>query len=300
MTTTTKLSPKELLSQLADSNSSGCLELDGGLVSWKIYFHQGKLKYACCSAQLLDQLKYHLHYFEWKQVIAALKDLPQSLVKIQDKTPEQNLYSKIISWLLEEKHLDLSQGLKLIEHITKDEIQSCLWLDRGTSSWHDKHPLPPWIPQPIQDSLSIKVSECLNEAQIRLKQWQNCSAELLSVYQRPYFPPSWETKPLPALGSLNHKTLIELTQVLRGRTSIRQLSILFKKDEFQIAQILSPYIDEKIIYLHHAQLPLDKLPTVPRIKQDVLPSSLLNLDNDSATSHNKISNANNKTWKIVC
>ena len=296
MTTTTKLNSRELLSQLADSNSSGCLELDEGLISWKIYFQQGKIKYVCCSAQLLDRLKYYLHYFGWKQAIAALKNLPPSLVKIKsstrDKSSAQNLYDRVIPWLLTEKHLDLSQSLKLIEHITKDEIQYCLWLDKGASSWHDEQ-LPSWIPSAIQDSLSLTISECLNQEQIRLQQWQNCSNEILSVYQRPYFPPSWETKTLPASGPLNRKTLIELTQVLRGRTSIRQLSILLKKDELQVAQILSPYIDEKIIYLHHAQTPLDKLPAIPRIKQDVRQSN-------SPTRHENSSNTSNKTWKIVC
>ncbi|MBE9044487.1 response regulator [Pleurocapsales cyanobacterium LEGE 10410] len=303
MTTTTKLNSRELLSQLADSNSSGCLELDEGLVSWKIYFQGGKIQYVCCSAQLLDQLKYYLHYFGWKQAIAALKNLPPSIIKMQsspqNKSPTQNLYGKVIPWLLTEKHLDLSQCLKLIEQIDKDEIQYCLWLDRGTSSWHEGHPLPSWIPLPIQDSLSLSVSECLNQEQIRLKQWQDCSNEILSVYQRPYFPPSWETKSLPASGSLNRRTLIELTQVLRGRTSIRQLSILLKKDELQVAKILSPYIDEKIIYLNDAQSPLDKLPAIPKTKRDV-GHSLSNSNNDSKAGHPNAANAQNKTWKIVC
>ena len=45
MTVDTQLNPEKLLSTLADSHSSGCLELNQGLVSWEIYLQQGALKY---------------------------------------------------------------------------------------------------------------------------------------------------------------------------------------------------------------------------------------------------------------
>ena len=303
MTTTIKLSPTELLSQRANANSYGCLNIDSGLVSWKIYLHQGKIQYAYSSVQSLDQLKYHLHYFGLKQAIAALGKLPQSFSKIQssiqDKSPAQNIYNKVIPWLLAEQRIDLSQCTKLIQNMTKDDIQSCLWLDSATSSWEDGHSLPIWIPVQIRDFLFWDVSECLNERQIKLRQWQNCSKELLSVYQRPYFPPGWETNSLPESGSLTRKTLIELTQVLRGRTSIRQLSILLKKDELQVAQILSPYIDQKIIYLHHAPSPLNKLPQIPRSVQKPLKAKLDTYHDNEATQAS-MSKSSVKTWKIVC
>ena len=73
MTTAIKLNPQELLSRLAKSNSSGCLELDEGEIYWKIYLHQGNLKYIHSSVQLLDQIKYHLHHLGLKKAIAALK-----------------------------------------------------------------------------------------------------------------------------------------------------------------------------------------------------------------------------------
>lgn len=303
MPTVTKLEPIKLLSKLADSNSSGCLKLDTGLVSWKIYLQQGHLQYVYCSVQLLEQLKYHLHCCGSKQAIVALQHLPPSFTRIQstiqDKSPAQNFYSKVISWLLREERLDLSQGSKLIESITKDELQSCLWLDRGNSSWQEGDLIPTWIPPQIKNSLLFDISECLNDGQMRLRQWHKCSTELLSVHQRPYFPPSWETKPLPTSGSLNHKTLVELTKVLRGRTSIRQLSILLKKDELQVAQILSPYIDEKIIYLHHAQAPLDKLPHIPKNLREA--RLLAEKDNNKGEINQGYSiQSSVKNHKIVC
>ena len=292
MTSTTKLNPPELLSQLAESKSFGCLELAQEAVSWKIYLQQGKIKYAECSIQLIDLLQYHLHHFGWTQAIAALKQFSPSPTK--DKPPSKSLYEIVISWLLTEKHLDLTQVAQLLERIVGEEIQLCLRLDRYqcNSSWQDGTSVPNWIPSLIQSSLALNVSECLKEQQIRLEQWQSCSEKLLSVHQRPYFAPSWEQKTLPS-GTLNIQTLKELTKVLRGRTSIRQLSVLLKKDELQVAQILSPYIENKIIYLHHAPEPLNKLPDIPQSPNSQANNSRLN---SSVTTTTKPA----KVWKIIC
>ena len=293
MTTTAKLNPTELLSQLAESNNSGCLEVVAEAISWKIYLQQGNLKYIECSVQLLDQVKYHLYQLGWTEAIATLKQLPASI--IADKSSDRSLYGQVICWLLAE-NFDLARTATLIEHIIKDELQYCLMLDRGNSFWHDGTSLP-WIPPQIEDSVALDVPECLKEQQIRLKLWQNCSDRLLSVHQRPYFAPSWSEKTLPP-GSLNHQSLTELTKVLKGRTSIRQLSILLKKDELQVAQILSPYIDEKIIYLHHAPAPLNKLPNIPRTSEEE--SSLSQLDRARQVLQNTTTSIPAKTWKIVC
>jgi two-component system, chemotaxis family, response regulator PixG len=302
MTTAIKLDPQKLLSQLADANRSGCLEINAESISWKIYLHEGNIQYVHCSAQLLEQLQYHLYYLGWHKAISAIKQLPHDLLNeslsIQSKS-SKHIYEKVIAWLLSQQHLDLSQVLKLIQNITKDNLLSCLWLENGSSSWQDKSTLPDWIPEQIQSFLCLKISECLNEAQIKQRQWQNCSEQLLSVYQRPYFPPSWEKKPLPASGSLNHELLINLTQVLKGSTSIRQLSILLNKDEIKVAKILSPYIDDKIIYLHHAQAPLDQLPHIPKNIFAASPKSLENNNNGDITQGSKVE-ASVKTWKIVC
>ncbi len=299
METALKLDVKKLLEQLAQSQSSGCLELNEEFVSWKIYLQQGNLKYVYCSIENLDQLKFYLHYLQLKQAVAALERLPDSLVNrqssVEDELDGQNLYGNVIPWLLSAKQLDLSQGIKLLQQITKDALSFCLWLERGTSSWHGGNSLPAWIPLQLQNAISLNVPEFLLLEQTRLKQWQQCSSELLSVYQRPYFAPSWENKSLPTSGSLNLKTLQELSQVLRGRTSIRQLSVLLRKDELNVGKILSPYIDAKIIYLHHAQTPLEKLPSIPR-----LDNNAQDLLSGNYKSENNLQKIELKTWKIVC
>lgn len=290
MTTTAKLNPSELLSQLASKNS-GCLEIVAEEISWKIYLQQGKLKYIDCSVQLLEQLKYYLCKLNDTEAIAALKKLPASAIA---NNSGQSLYGKAISLLLAE--IDTARGATLIEQIVKDELLYCLMVDRGNSFWHDRTSVPNWIPLQVEASVVLDVAECLKEQQIRLKLWQNCSDRLLSVHQRPYFAPSWSEKTFPT-GSLNHQSLTELTRVLKGRTSIRQLSILLKKDELQVAQILSPYIDEKIIYLHHPPAPLNKLPNIPRTPEE---NSLLSKPDNTRITTNSTTSKPAKTWKIVC
>lgn len=299
MTTTSKLNSQLLLSQLAAAKNSGCLELRGELVVWKIYLQTGSLRYVYCSAQSLDQLKYHLHFLGLKPALAALKKLPQSLLGENLSKPEQSeqstdldIYSKIILWLIAEKQINSDESIKLIESITKDELQSCLWLDQGDSIWKENVLVPAWITSQIQVSISLSIAECLNEAQIKTRQWQKCSKELLSIHQRPYFTPDWETKTLPDSGSLNHKVLMELAKVLKGRTSIRQLSIILNKNELQVAQILSPYIDKKIIYLYHPQDPLNKIPPISQ--------SLKNLNQEEKLTVNNKPGEAIKIWKIVC
>jgi two-component system, chemotaxis family, response regulator PixG len=299
MTTTSKLNSQQLLSQLAAAKNSGCLELRGKSVVWEIYLQTGSLVYVYCSAQSLDQLKYHLHFLGMKVALAALKKLPQSLQSEQssqaDRSEQSNkldIYSKIILWLIAEKQLNSNESSKLIESITKDELQSCLWLDQGDSLWKENVLVPAWITSHTKVFSKLSIAECFNEAQIKTRQWQKCSQELLSVHQCPYFTPGWETITPPDLGSLNHKVLMGLTKVLRGRTSIRQLSILLNKNEYQVAQILSPYIDKKIIYLNHPEDPLNKIPAI---------SKNLNYPNQEKklTANNQTSEAI-KTWKIIC
>ncbi|VEP14958.1 Response regulator containing a CheY-like receiver domain and a GGDEF domain [Hyella patelloides LEGE 07179] len=304
MVATAKLNLRELLSQLASFDNSGCLEVSDQLVSWKIYLQQGELVYVYCSAQTLDQLKYYFYRLGWKQAITALKQLPSSYLKIQshiqNKVSTQNLYSKIISWLLAGQHIKSSQALKLIEYMTKDGLQFCLLVDKGNVSWHDKEPLPLWIREQLVQPLHLNLLECLKVEQTRLKQWQSCSEQILSVHQRPYFTPGWEQKTLPVSGSLNQQTLEDLTKILRGRTTIRQLSVLLKKDELKIARILSPYIDHKIIYLRDAESPLDRLPNIPRIHKNTRQSFNPTISN---TTQHQEENSNypiNKVWKIIC
>lgn len=265
---TQKFDPAELLVKSSKSNSTGYWEFTKNSVYWKVYLYEGKLTYIDCSIQLLTQLKYYLLRQGWKDTAAALKDMPQSYLKtninVTNDSSTVNFYEYAVFWLLNEKYLDSSQFTQLIEDITQDALQSCLWLRDGTNVWHDQEPMPSWIHDQIGNSLSLDVLDLVDFLQHRLKQWHSCTSELNSPYQRPYFLDYRDIDKSPESGVLSAKALNELAQIMRRGLSFRQLSIFLNKDELHVAQILSPYIEHKMIHLRNPQPPLDQLPTIPK------------------------------------
>ena len=280
-----KLNPQELLSKLVTSKSSGCLKLSNGKIDWKIYLQQGNLKYIDCSVQLLEQLEYYLHYLGLREAVMVLKQWSAldtvRPVNLEETTP--NTYSKAISLLLSEKYLSIPQAVKLIHHITEEALQYCIWIDKDVSHWHKGESIPQWIDAKLGNFPPLDLAKSLSLAQSKLKQWQSCSDKLFSVHQRLYFVSDWEKKELPLFGLLDRQALKQLAKIANGRISIRQLSLLLKKHELDVAQMLSPYIDERIIHLRSPQPALLQFPTIPRLDDNSYQSSSIN-----------------KIYKIVC
>jgi len=265
---TQKFNPVGLLVKSSNSNNTGYFEFTKGSVFWRVYLQEGKLKYVDCSIQLLSQLKYYLLRQGWKDAAAALKNVPESYLKSKDNPegtfPYQSLYEHAILWLLAEKRLDVSQFIQLIEDISQDSLQSCLWLTDASYVWHKEESIPSWIKAQTGDSLSLDILDLVYFLQKRLKKWQGCAPELLSPYQRPYFLDYRDIDRPPSSGVLSLKTLNQLSQVMRRGLSFRQLSLFLNKDELHVAQILSPYIEHRMIHLRNPQSPLDRLPNIPK------------------------------------
>ncbi|MEM9272931.1 MAG: response regulator [Cyanobacteria bacterium P01_F01_bin.143] len=259
--------PVEILLESAGTNKTGYLDFVAGSVSWRVYLQSGKLKYVDCSLQSLPQLKYFLLRQEWNNVVATLKDLPKSYLKTEmepgQKSFENRLYEQTINWLVAQKHIYHSQFLQLIEDITQDSLESCLWLRKGTVSWHEGELIPSWIQTEIGDSLSFDIPDLVDFLQERLKKWQSCDSDLTSPHQRPYFLDYRDIDKVQITGILSQQALIRLANIMRKGLSFRQLSIVLQKDEIHVAQLLSPYIKHKIIHLRSPQPPLDQLPTIP-------------------------------------
>ena len=260
--------PVEILLKSADLNNTGYLEFVTKSVSWRVYLQSGKLKYVDCSLQSLPQLKYFLLRQEWNTAVAALKDLPKSYLKtemdLEQKSFDNRLYEQAINWLLAERHLDHSQFLQLIEDITQDSLESCLWLREGISSWHEAESIPSWIEAEIGNALSFDIPDLLDFLKQRLKKWQSCASDLISPHQRPYFLDYRDIDQVKIAGVLSQQALIRLANIMRKGLSFRQLSIILQKDEIHVAQLLSPYIEHNKIHLRSPQSPLDRLPNIPR------------------------------------
>jgi two-component system, chemotaxis family, response regulator PixG len=262
-----KIDPAELLLTAARLKQTGCLELSqftrgdaaSKAISWRVYLHKGQLQYVDCSIATLAQLKCCLIRQGWKSAAASLQDPKLS---VQENSSEQ-----AISWLLDEKHINDTQFLELISAINQDSLEPCLWLNEGTSCWHEAELIPLWIRQRGGDALSLNVVDLVNFLQQKLRKWQKCTSKLVSPHQRPYFLNYRDIDKEPSIGILSEKVLRDLGQVMRTGLSFRQLAHFINRDELYVGQVLSPYIQQEIIHLRKPLAPLDLWPEIPRLLQ---------------------------------
>ena len=305
MTTSTEVNPQvnqiepiELLSQLADSKRSGCVRIDSGSVLWDVYLQQGLVKYINCSVESIEQLSQYLQILNLANAIAVVKKLPQSL--LSQETDNTSLYQKVISKLIEEEKLDLKERVRLLAYIIQDNLNYCSFLPECSCVWQDNTLPPSWIEEKCQGFTGFSLSDITTKATIYLKQWQRFGAYVSSVHQRPYFTSGWERKSLPTNGSLDLKLLKELSSLIRGRTSIRQLSLLLKKEESKVIQILAPYIAAKIIYLREPADHLDLLPKIPQKKTKPVAKEIERTNNQIQKSKPTEHSSRVELKKIVC
>jgi two-component system, chemotaxis family, response regulator PixG len=283
----TKLDPTELLLKSVQLKRTGCLEFNRGSVSWRIYLHRGQLQYVDCSVESVAQLKYYLIRQGCKDAATALNEIGHSVEK-NAGTVDGSFYERAILWLIAKHHLDSTQFINLMGEISQDVLESCLWLTEGTFHWHEAKLIPDWLKHSGGDSLSANVVSSIDLLQQKLQKWQNCASQLVSPHQRPYFLNYRDIGRDASVGVLSDKVLNELAQVMRTGFSFRQLSHFLKRDELQVAQILSPYIQKGIIHLRSPQSPLDLLPEIPKL-------AVIKKLNDLDTFANV-----DKICKIVC
>ncbi len=270
----TNFNPFQLLTHFSSSESStylgrGYVEINSSSATWRIYIKNGELKYVESSVQSVTQLHYYLSRQGWDFALVALKE--QFLCHLSDRGNslsdpfKQGLFEKAITWLQSEGHLDNTQVLQLIEDITQDALESFLWLSEGTTRWVSLKTNPFWVEKLVETNFDL--SDLVKFLQKRLREWQSCTPAIGSPHQRPYLLDYRQLeKPVPA-GTLPIATLKKLAQLMRG-LSLRQISLILKQDELHLCQLLSPYIQEGVIYLRQPQPPFNELPQVPRSKTD--------------------------------
>ncbi len=99
-----------------------------------------------------------------------------------------------------------------------------------------------------------------------MKTWRILSPTITSPHQRLVCPnPSLIDQKVPS-GTLNPSTLGRLVKVMEGKT-LRQVSLFLKQDELKVAQLLLPYVKNKILELQPPQPPFDQLPLISPVTQ---------------------------------
>lgn len=256
------LNPTKLLTDLSRSNASGILQVASDRVRWNIYLEQGKIKCAANSVQqLMVTLDHHLRALGFQDAAAAAKSIPVSSAEQREKELNWLEGGRIIpsiNWLVLRQHLDRTQTIEIFNSLTKEAIETCLWLKEGEYKWQKNTTELP------QHALAARVTfqhmdlfPLLQNMQQRIKGWQNFNAAILSPYQCPYLTNS------QALTQSSPTILLKIAKFLKG-LSFRQLALILNQDELKIAQLLYPYIKSGEITIREPPKPFNLLPHIPK------------------------------------
>jgi two-component system, chemotaxis family, response regulator PixG len=286
--------PLQLLKDLSKDNETGHLQIEANSVTWNLYLVAGKLLYASHSLQLTDTIEHYLLCLGYGN---AAKNVP---VLAQDIQGDRQLIPFVAQQLLDRDYLNASQKTVLLTELSRDALESFLWLAEGESHWNSLNPL-----QALNGAIAVRenlleLPPLLELLQVRLQTWQKLSPSIASPHQRPLcVNPSLLRQPVP-LGKLSPDVLEKLSKLMRGST-IRQLSLFLKQDEMKVAQLLLLYIKHKIFQLLPPKSPLDRLPTIPQFQpnsQLSTPAPTPTFVTPSQTA--PLARTNQKIHKIVC
>jgi twitching motility two-component system response regulator PilG len=274
--------PVQVLSKLSSSSASGRLQASTGKMKWNIYLSEGQLKYASNSKQSIKTLDYHFRCLGLKDAIVALKELPESpsdLATQSEDWLQDRSMNQIMYLFQDEGYFDHRQMTQLLENLTKEALESFLWLTEAEYQWSQGQPIPRWettgetTGEATETESPLDLEDLVQYFQTRQLAWQQLSDLIQSPHQRPYLfghdHQTGETQNNPALGKLN-----KISKLLRG-LSIRQIALILNQDELKVARMLYPYIQKGDVYLRDPKSPFDYLPPVPKFPNvsPVLPSS---------------------------
>lgn len=243
-----EIDPSQLLTQLANEQSTGCLEIVYGSISWDIYLRSGKLLAVDCSIQSLNQLVDRLRYLGYEQAAQSVK------------VDSDNLARQEIERLALQGSIDREQLDRISTDLTKEAFESLLWLRNEQMTWHPDRLIS--IATELKPRPCLNIANTLDYYQQRLKIWQKFTTIIQSPHQRPYLTNAkFLETPVPG-GTLSAKALNQISQLMKGR-SLRELASLLKQDELKVVQLIAPYLRYDAICLREPAAPFDRLPTIP-------------------------------------
>jgi twitching motility two-component system response regulator PilG len=244
----TEIDPAQLLIQLANEESTGCLEIVYGSIGWNIYLRLGKLLAVDCSIQSLNQLVDRLRSLGYEHAAQSVK------------VDSDNLGRQEIERLALQGSIDREQLAQISTDLTKAAFESVLWLRNEQMTWHPDRLMP--IAAGLNPPPSLNLVSTIDYYQQRLKIWQKFTTIIRSPHQRPYLTNAkFIETPIPG-GTLSSKALNQLAQLMKGR-SIRDLALFLKQDELKLVQLLTPYLRHDTICLRDPAAPFDRLPLIP-------------------------------------
>ena len=262
------INPIQLLTEYSSCQKTGCLNIQSNTVIWRIFFRNGDLLYADNSVKNISFVYYLLFKNGWNRVLSVLKKMPREDQATESDNKkrlfQESEFDQALAWLWLHGSLDPEKVTRLVEEITIESLESLLWVRSGESRWQEYSVLPGWIQSSLKEGITLDLPDNIQYLKQRLKGWQACSEYIHSPHQRPFLLDFRDISRDIEGGSLSPEALEKLSTLMRKGLSLRQLSLYLKQDELHVAQLLSPYIQEKLIHLRNPQAPYDVLPKILR------------------------------------
>jgi len=248
-------SPLQLLRESATNRQDGCLVTECNGLTWHIYFHGGRLWSAASSFQSPATLDYHLRCVGLKNLVGSNSVLSQASLAVRGEGDLQLWQSNsILSWLQDQGKINFLQRHQILENITKEAIESFLWLTDGDYQWVKGKSM---ADGQMPNGANLDLEDVLAYFQKRMQFWQQFGPLIRSPHQRPYlFNQDTQERCTPEL--------VKLGKLLRGM-SIRQLALVLNQDELKVARLLYPFIQRGDVYLHAPHQAYRKLPEIPQV-----------------------------------
>jgi two-component system, chemotaxis family, response regulator PixG len=283
-----EINPSLLLTQLSSDQTTGCLEVVYRSTTWNIFIRFGQLLSADCSVLSLNQLLQRLRQMGCEEAAQSVT------IDIHNNATLSTglLVNQEISSLVERGLLDQTQLRHLSLELTKESLESLLWLTNGTSTWHPNRLMP--ATEISNSHNSLKISSLLEYYQQRLTIWQKFNTIIQSPHQRPYLTTENLADNIVPRGTLSPTGLHQISQFMRG-VSLRELAMLLKQDELKLVQLLSPYIQHNVILFRKPSVPFDALPNIP--KPVLLPT---NIPGGITSSNSQNLTKKSKVYQIAC
>ena len=283
-----EINSSSLLTQLSGDQTTGCLEVVYNSTTWNIFIRFGQLLSVDCSILSLNQFLQRLRQMGCEEAVLAIEIDIHSNSQLSTGL----LVHQEIEKLAKEGLIDRTQLRHLSLEMTKESLESLLWLTQGTSTWHPNRLMPATEIANVHNSL--KISSLIDYYQQRLSIWQKFSKIIQSPHQRPYLTTENSADNVVPRGTLSSVALHQISQLMRG-ISLRELAALLKQDELKIAQLLIPYIQHNVIFLRQPSAPFNALPLIP-----IVSVPTVSLNTKAANPANQKSSSSPKIYQIAC
>ena len=287
---TAKCNIGSVLTQLANSKSTGCLKIRGNKSEWSVFVESGQLLGIGCSVSSVSQLSYRLRQLGCESAATALNIATENSIYRSGENPIKWEIDRLVS----EGILDPTLGIQVYLEVTKEVLESLLWLQTGFYQWQEKKSMTRLAIDNHEYQLDL--AKLIKYYHQRLRIWQNYLTFVQSPHQRPYLiHEKLLDKPVVA-GTLSAKALLQVTQLMCG-ISLRQLALLLKQDELKVLQLLIPYLRGNVICLREPSALFRQLPQIPEpeLLDTAAGDEIVDLDRDAVMPASA-----SKIYKIAC